>query len=268
MAILIWSMSKIVIRDCLRPVILMMFTWMSLCALASSSDVSKRLFTGSSHTSSYSSRHWCELLSVLLASLLQPINFYPSCLLICNDGKIICQIIWNLRGLIRPRMLVRYHANLMIMLITCLGLLHLLYSCVCMMFWRVFMRISYSCPLHLKFGLTVEQWSELIQLTSESIDWLDAHERVYDVWLLVAYAATCCALVQVTLIIPIYTINTYFSMLVSYLYSTKRWASSNPAAQITRLCEALGRSHFSWPYVSQTQGWWRFIQRRLSLFLI
>ena len=60
------------------------------------------------------------------------------------------------------------------------------------------MRISYSCPLHLKFGLTVEQWSELIQLTSESIDWLDAHERVYDVWLLVAYAATCCALVQVT----------------------------------------------------------------------
>lgn len=84
------------------------------------------------------------------------------------------------------------------------------------------MRISYSCPLHLKFGLTVEQWSELIQLTSESIDWLDGHERVYDVWLLVAYAATCCALVQVTLIIPIYTINTYFSMLVSYLYSTKR----------------------------------------------
>ena len=61
------------------------------------------------------------------------------------------------------------------------------------------MRISYSCPLHLKFGLTVEQWSELIQLTSESIDWLDAHERVYDVWLLVAYAATCCALVQVNL---------------------------------------------------------------------
>ena len=120
-------------------------------------------------------------------------------------------------------MLVRYHANLIIiMFMICLGLLHLLYSCVCMMFWRVFMRISYSCPLHLKFGLTVEQWSELIQLTSESIDWLDAHERVYDVWLLVAYAATCCALVQVTLIIPIYTINTYFSMLVSYLYSTKR----------------------------------------------
>ncbi|PPQ91421.1 hypothetical protein CVT25_014309 [Psilocybe cyanescens] len=76
------------------------------------------------------------------------------------------------------------------------GLLHLLYCCVCMMFWRVFMRISYSCPAHLKFGLTVEQWSTLVKMTAESIDWLDANERVYDVWLLVAYAATSCALVQ------------------------------------------------------------------------
>lgn len=59
------------------------------------------------------------------------------------------------------------------------------------------MRISYSCPAHLKFSLTVEQWTELVTLTSECIDWLDANERVYDVWLFVAYAATSCALVQV-----------------------------------------------------------------------
>lgn len=77
------------------------------------------------------------------------------------------------------------------------GLLHLLYACVCMMFWRVFMRISYSCPAHLKFGLTVEQWSALVDMTGEAIDWLDQHEQIYDVWLLVAYAATSCALVQV-----------------------------------------------------------------------
>ncbi|KAG0705062.1 fungal-specific transcription factor domain-containing protein [Suillus ampliporus] len=76
------------------------------------------------------------------------------------------------------------------------GLLHLLYCSVCMIFWRVFMRISYACPAHLKFGLTVETWSSLVQLTSESIDWLDTHERMYDVWLLVPYAATSCALVQ------------------------------------------------------------------------
>jgi hypothetical protein len=65
------------------------------------------------------------------------------------------------------------------------------------MFWRVFMRISYSCPAHLKFGLTVEEWSKLVTLTGESIDWLDENDCIYDVWLLVAYAATSCALVQV-----------------------------------------------------------------------
>ena len=66
-----------------------------------------------------------------------------------------------------------------------------------MIFWRVFMRISYSCPVHLKFLLTVEKWTELVQLTSDAIDWLDANDRTYDVWLLVAYCATSCALVQV-----------------------------------------------------------------------
>jgi hypothetical protein len=66
-----------------------------------------------------------------------------------------------------------------------------------MIFWRVFMRISYSCPAHLKFALSVEQWTSLVALTGDSIDWLDAHDRVYDVWLLVAYAATSCAFVQV-----------------------------------------------------------------------
>ena len=60
------------------------------------------------------------------------------------------------------------------------------------------MRISYTCPAHLKFSLTVEQWTKLIKLTGEAIDWLDAHEEMYDVWLLVAYAATSCALVQVS----------------------------------------------------------------------
>ncbi|KZV79657.1 hypothetical protein EXIGLDRAFT_782017 [Exidia glandulosa HHB12029] len=76
------------------------------------------------------------------------------------------------------------------------GLLHLLYSCVLMIFWRVFMRISYSVPAHLKFSLTVERWTALVHMTRESIDWIDRHERVYDTWLLVSYAATSCALVQ------------------------------------------------------------------------
>ena len=34
-------------------------------------------------------------------------------------------------------------------------------------------------------------------MTGEAIDWLDEHEELYDAWMLVAYAATSCALVQV-----------------------------------------------------------------------
>ena len=61
------------------------------------------------------------------------------------------------------------------------------------------MRISYTCPAHLKFSLTVEKWTYLTKITGEVIDWLDKHEIVYDVWLVTAYSATSCALVQVSL---------------------------------------------------------------------
>lgn len=67
-----------------------------------------------------------------------------------------------------------------------------------MLFWRVFMRISYTCPEHIKFALTVQNWTELVQLTGDAIDWLDANERSYDVWMLVAYCSTLCAFVQVS----------------------------------------------------------------------
>jgi len=79
------------------------------------------------------------------------------------------------------------------------GVLLLFYSCVLMIFWRVFMRISYSCPAHLKFSLTIESWSNLVELTGNAIDWLDQNDKLYDVWMLVAYAATSCALVQVSI---------------------------------------------------------------------
>ncbi|KIY63059.1 hypothetical protein CYLTODRAFT_382829 [Cylindrobasidium torrendii FP15055 ss-10] len=76
------------------------------------------------------------------------------------------------------------------------GVLHLLYTCACMTFWRVFMRLSYSCPAHLKFTLSAERWTGLVVLAGEAIDWLDANEGTYDSWLLVSYGATSCALVQ------------------------------------------------------------------------
>ena len=79
-----------------------------------------------------------------------------------------------------------------------LGLLFMLYTCVNMIFWRVFMRISYACPPHLKFSLTVEKWTYLYNITGDVIDWLDKHETMYDVWLVTAYSATSCALVQVS----------------------------------------------------------------------
>lgn len=61
------------------------------------------------------------------------------------------------------------------------------------------MRISYLCPEHLKFALTIENWTYLVELTGDAIDWLDRNDNVYDVWMLVAYAATSCALVQVSI---------------------------------------------------------------------
>lgn len=59
------------------------------------------------------------------------------------------------------------------------------------------MRISYSCPDHIKFSLTIDEWTKLVNLSAESIDWLDAHERTYDTWTLVAYAGVSLALIQV-----------------------------------------------------------------------
>jgi len=54
----------------------------------------------------------------------------------------------------------------------------MLYACVNMIFWRVFMRISYTCPAHLTFSLTVEKWTNLVKLTGDVIDWLDKHDEL------------------------------------------------------------------------------------------
>ena len=71
-----------------------------------------------------------------------------------------------------------------------------------MMFWRVFARIQYTVPSHLKFSLTVERWTELSARSAMVIDWFDEHETVYDSWLFVAYSITSCALIQVSPFIP------------------------------------------------------------------
>jgi hypothetical protein len=62
------------------------------------------------------------------------------------------------------------------------------------------MRISYSCPAHLKFSLTVERMSVLVRMSTEVIEWLarEENERVFDCWYMVGYAGTAAALIQVS----------------------------------------------------------------------
>ena len=67
-----------------------------------------------------------------------------------------------------------------------------------MMFWRVFLRISYQCPAHLKFGLNIKAWSKLVETSRDAITWLDSHDRFFDTWFLVSYSLVSCALVQVS----------------------------------------------------------------------
>ena len=84
------------------------------------------------------------------------------------------------------------------------------------------MRISYSCPEHLKFSLTIESWTNIVELTGDAIDWLDQNDKVYDVWMLVAYAVTSCALVQVRMAHVLRSLGypadiSHFDLTVSYV---------------------------------------------------
>ena len=120
------------------------------------------------------------------------------------------------------------------------GLLFLLYSCICMIFWRVFMRISYTCPAHLKFQLTIEKWSDLVKLTGDSIEWLDHHDSLYDVWMFVAYAATSCALVQVSFVQKFFLSPLAKIDIVSYLGSSTRSRSCCKTQNSPRLHSPVG----------------------------
>lgn len=66
------------------------------------------------------------------------------------------------------------------------------------LFWRVFMRISYNCPPHLKFALDIKRWSQLYDWSKESIMWLDKNDDALDTLFVFAYTATNCALIQVS----------------------------------------------------------------------
>lgn len=76
------------------------------------------------------------------------------------------------------------------------GLLHLSYAALHFLFWRVFMRITYTCPAHLTFGLEVHSWSRMVDWSREGLEWLSHHDYVLDTLFVFPYAATSCSLVQ------------------------------------------------------------------------
>ncbi|PWY98755.1 hypothetical protein BCV70DRAFT_145768, partial [Testicularia cyperi] len=76
------------------------------------------------------------------------------------------------------------------------GILHVGFACLMMLFFRVFMRISYICPTHLKFSLTIERMSSLIQYSSEAISWVDKNDFYLDTMQIVSYCLVSCATVQ------------------------------------------------------------------------
>ena len=138
------------------------------------------------------------------------------------------------------------------------GVLFLLYSCVLMIFWRVFMRISYSCPEHLKFALTIESWTNLVELTGDAIDWLDRNDKLYDVWMLVAYAATSCALVQVQYAYPTKRpsdVICFATLTVPHVGTSPGPRCCDQTEEITRLHPTMGKVTVTGSYVSTTKGW-------------
>lgn len=150
------------------------------------------------------------------------------------------------------------------------GVLFLLYTCVLMIFWRVFMRISYSCPEHLKFALTVERWSNLVQLTGDAIDWLDQNDKLYDVWMLVAYAATSCALVQVGVLVSWEHFSDLLSTVsvssVPHVGTAAGPRCRGKTQEVTRLCPTMGKVALTGSHVGTTEGRRRKISTRCCLF--
>jgi hypothetical protein len=77
------------------------------------------------------------------------------------------------------------------------GILHLSHACIQMLFFRVFMRISYSCPQHLKFSLTIERMTSMVKWSRESIAWVDVSGDIYfDTMQFISYALVFCATIQ------------------------------------------------------------------------
>lgn len=64
------------------------------------------------------------------------------------------------------------------------------------LFWRVFMRVTYTCPAHITTRLHIHHWTRIVEWSRESIEWLGHHDEALDTLFIYAYTATSCALIQ------------------------------------------------------------------------
>lgn len=70
------------------------------------------------------------------------------------------------------------------------------YAALQFLFWRVFMRIQYTCPPHLTFRLRGPYWTNLVDWSRQAIQWMAQNNEALDTLFVFPYAATSCALVQ------------------------------------------------------------------------
>ncbi|KDN53384.1 hypothetical protein K437DRAFT_69739 [Tilletiaria anomala UBC 951] len=73
------------------------------------------------------------------------------------------------------------------------GILHIAHACLQVLFFRVFLRISYVCPTHLKFSMTIERMTQLLTWAKEAIDWVNDHDFYFDTLGLLSYSLVSCA---------------------------------------------------------------------------
>ncbi|CEH13583.1 hypothetical protein PSEUBRA_SCAF13g01932 [Ceraceosorus bombacis] len=76
------------------------------------------------------------------------------------------------------------------------GILHTCFACLQHLFFRVFMRISYSCPQHLSFSLNIERMTAMIKNAREAIEWVDRNEFYLDTLHFLSYSLVFCATIQ------------------------------------------------------------------------
>ncbi|WRT70727.1 uncharacterized protein IL334_007725 [Kwoniella shivajii] len=76
------------------------------------------------------------------------------------------------------------------------ALLHFGYTALQFLFWRLFTRITHSCPPHLTFSLELSHWSKMIKWSKDALEWLDVNDDALDTLFIFPYAATSCALIQ------------------------------------------------------------------------